>query len=34
MGNYFGEYPMFAPGFSSGRCIVMSHILASRLAKA
>jgi fumarate reductase flavoprotein subunit len=34
MGNYFGEYPMFAPGFSSGRCIVMSHILAERLAKA
>jgi fumarate reductase flavoprotein subunit len=34
MGNYFGEYPMFAPGFSSGRCIVMSTILAERLTKA
>jgi fumarate reductase flavoprotein subunit len=35
MGNFFGvDYPLLAPGISSGRCIVMSHLLGERLAKA
>ncbi|WP_420239009.1 FAD-dependent oxidoreductase [Telmatobacter bradus] len=35
MGNFFGvDYPLMAPGISSGRCIVMSHLLGERLAKA
>jgi hypothetical protein len=34
MGNFFGvDYPLIAPGISSGRCIVMSHLLGERLAR-